>query len=187
MEYTWSSDAKAVHSGPGAARRCLGNRGFEVEWARIGLELVLADQAAPVSWFGQGPHQSYPDTGQGAWTGWSSLSLAEMDVEYVRPQEPGARSGVRSAAAQRRERTFEIHGEPFALPVRSYSQEILDAANRHPDLKPDGKTYLYLDHVLWGVGTPACGPGVLEQYRPEPREADFTLVLTVRLPARCVR
>ena len=180
MDYTWSSDAKTVALRSSAARRGLGNRGCEVERARIGLELVLADQAASMSWFGQSPHQSCPDAGQGTRSGWSSLPLAEMDVEYVRPQEPGARSGVRSAAGQLGERTFEIHGEPFALPVRAYSQEILDVANHHPDLKPDGKTYLYLDHVLRGVGTAACGPGVLEQYRPKPREADFTLVLTVR-------
>ena len=99
-----------------------------------------------------------------------------MDVEYVRPQEPGARSGVRSAAVQLRERTFEIHGEPFALPVRAYSQEILDAANHHPDLKPDGRTYL-LDHALRGVGTAACGPGILELYRLKPRDAVFPCYL----------
>ncbi|WP_455835936.1 glycoside hydrolase family 2 TIM barrel-domain containing protein [Pseudarthrobacter siccitolerans] len=181
VDYTWTSDGEAValrtRVRPDGAWV---NRGFEVEWARIGVELVLADQATSVSWFGQGPHQSYPDTGQGTRTGWFSLPLTEMDVEYVRPQESGARSGVRTAAVQLRERTLEIHGEPFALTVRPYSQEVLDAAAHRPDLTPDGRTYLYLDHVLRGVGTAACGPGVLEQYRLKPREADFTLVLAVR-------
>ena len=181
VDYTWTSDGEAValrtQVRPDGAWV---NRGFEVEWARIGLELVLADEAAAVSWFGQGPHQSYPDTGQGTRTGWFSLPLAEMDVEYVRPQESGARSGVRSAAVRMGGRTLEISGDPFALTVRPYSLEILDKANHRPDLKPDGRTYLYLDHALRGVGTAACGPGVLEQYRLKPREADFTLVLSVR-------
>lgn len=181
VDYTWTSDGDAValrtQVRPDGAWL---NGGFEVEWARIGLELVLADPAASVTWFGKGPHQSYPDTGQGARTGWFTLPAAEMDVDYVRPQESGARSGVRSAAVQLSERTLEIHGEPFALTVRPYSQEALDAAAHRPDLKPDGRTYLYLDHALRGVGTAACGPGVLEQYRLKPREADFTLVLTVR-------
>ncbi|VXC41914.1 Beta-galactosidase [Arthrobacter sp. 9AX] len=181
VDYTWSTDGDAValrtQVRPDGAWV---NRGFEVEWARIGLELVLADQASSVSWFGQGPHQSYPDTGQGTRTGWFSLPAAEMDVDYVRPQESGARSGVRSAALQLEGRVLEITGDPFALTVRPYSQKVLDAAAHRPDLKPDGRTYLYFDHALRGVGTAACGPGVLEQYRVMPREADFTLVLSVR-------
>ncbi|MGX1163400.1 beta-galactosidase [Arthrobacter sp. SLBN-100] len=181
VDYTWTSDGEAV-----ALRTQVQpddawvNRGFEVEWARIGLELVLADEAASVSWFGQGPHQSYPDTGQGTRTGWFSLPLADLDVDYVRPQESGARSGVRSAAVQLRDKTLQIAGEPFALTVRPYSLEVLDAAEHRPELKPDGRTYLYFDHALRGVGTAACGPGVLEHYRLKPRSADFTLVLSVR-------
>lgn len=181
VDYTWTSDGEAValrtQVRPDGAWL---NGGFEVEWARIGLELVLADPATAVTWFGKGPHQSYPDTGQGARTGWFTLPAAEMDVDYVRPQESGARSGVRWAALEMGGTTLEVSGEPFALTVRPYSQEVLDRASHQPDLKADGRTYIYLDHALRGVGTAACGPGVLEQYRLKPREADFTLVLSVR-------
>lgn len=181
VDYTWTSDGEAValrtQVRPDGAWL---NGGFEVEWARIGLELVLADPAASVTWFGKGPHQSYPDTGQGARTGWFTLPAAEMDVDYVRPQESGARSGVRWAALEVGGTTLEVSGEPFALTVRPYSQEVLDRASHQPDLKADGRTYIYLDHALRGVGTAACGPGVLEQYRLKPRDADFTLVLSVR-------
>ena len=181
VDYTWTTDGQTV--GLRTQVRRDGewvNRGFEVEWARIGLEFVLAEETESVSWFGQGPHQSYPDTGQGARTGWFSLPLAEMDVEYVRPQECGARSGSRSAALQLGGRTLEICGDPFALTVRPYSQDALDAAAHRPDLKDDGRTYLYVDHALRGVGTAACGPGVLEQYRLKPQDADFMLTLEVR-------
>jgi beta-galactosidase len=181
VDYTWTSDGDAValrtQVRPDGAWL---NGGFEVEWARIGLELVLADPATSVTWFGKGPHQSYPDTGQGARTGWFTLPAAEMDVDYVRPQESGARSGVRWAALEMGGTTLKVSGEPFALTVRPYSQEVLDRASHQPDLKADGRTYIYLDHALRGVGTAACGPGVLEQYRLKPRDADFTLVLSVR-------
>jgi beta-galactosidase len=181
VDYTWTSDGDAValrtQVRPDGAWL---NGGFEVEWARIGLELVLADPATSVTWFGKGPHQSYPDTGQGARTGWFTLPAAEMDVDYVRPQESGARSGVRWAAFEMGGTTREVSGEPFALTVRPYSQEVLDRASHQPDLKADGRTYIYLDHALRGVGTAACGPGVLEQYRLKPRDADFALVLSVR-------
>lgn len=180
-DYTWTTDGHTVGLRTQVRREGEWvNRGVEVEWARIGLEFVLAEETESVSWFGQGPQQSYPDTGQGARTGWFSLPLAEMDVEYVRPQECGARSGSRSAALQLAGRTLEICGDPFALTVRPYSQDVLDAAAHRPDLKDDGRTYLYVDHALRGVGTAACGPGVLEQYRLKPQDADFMLTLKVR-------
>ncbi|HEU4666190.1 MAG TPA: glycoside hydrolase family 2 TIM barrel-domain containing protein [Arthrobacter sp.] len=181
VDYEWTSDGEAV--GLRTTVRPEGtwvNRGSDVEWARIGLELVLGEETGLVSWFGQGPHQSYPDTGQGARMGWFSLPLAEMDVDYVRPQESGARSGVRSAALRLGDRTLEIAGDPFALTVRPYSQDVLDAATHRPDLEADGRSYLYVDHVLRGVGTAACGPGVLPHYRLKPREAQFSLTLMVR-------
>jgi beta-galactosidase len=178
VDYTWSTDGETVGLRTRVRRDgSWVNRGSEVEWARIGLELVLGEETGAVSWFGQGPHQSYPDTGQGARTGWFSLPLKDMDVDYVRPQECGARSGTRSAALQLGDRMLKISGDAFALTVRPYGQHVLDAATHRPDLKADGRTYLYLDHALRGVGTAACGPGVLEQYRLKPRDADFTLTL----------
>jgi beta-galactosidase len=72
-----------------------------------------------------------------------------------------------------------IAGEPFALTVRPYSLAALEAATPRPDRIPDGRTYVYLDHAVLGVGTAACGPGVLEGYRLAPREADFSLVFGV--------
>ena len=99
-----------------------------------------------------------------------------MDVDYVRPQESGARSGVRSASLDVAGSSLEITGEPFALTVRPYSMAVLDAAAHRPELAADGRSYVYLDHVQRGVGTAACGPGVLEPYRLKPRPAEFTLV-----------
>lgn len=98
----------------------------------------------------------------------------------VRPQEPGARSGVRSAELQLEARTLEISGSPFALTVRPYSQAVLKAAGHRPGLKADGRSYVYVDHVMRGEGTAACGLGVLQQYRLTPREADFRVFFLVR-------
>lgn len=155
------------------------NSGRPVPWARIGVELVLNSPTESVEWFGQGPHHSYPDTGQGARLGWHNLPLRDMDVDYVRPQESGARSGVHFAALNVGAGRLTVSGEPFALTVRPYSLGVLDAATHRPDLVPDGRSYVYLDHAMHGVGTAACGPGVLEGYQLEPREADFSFVLAV--------
>jgi beta-galactosidase len=179
-EYAWSSD------GSGVSLRTKvtpdgewTNAGWPVPWARVGIELVMGSPTQSVEWFGQGPHHSYPDTGQGTKRGWYQLPLQDMDVEYVRPQESGARSGVYRAALEFDGGRLTVSGQPFALTVRPYSLEVLDAANHRPALVPDGRSYVYLDHVVHGVGTAACGPGVLEGYRLGPREADFSFVFGV--------
>ena len=179
-EHTWSSDGTSLAlrttvtpDGPWV------DAGWPVPWARIGVELVLGSPTESVAWFGQGQHHSYPDTGQGARQGWYELPVQDMDVEYVRPQESGARSGVHSAALKLDAGRLTISGPPYALTVRPYSLEVLDAAAHRPDLVPDGRSYVYLDHAMHGVGTAACGPGVLEGYRLTPREADFSFVFAV--------
>jgi beta-galactosidase len=176
-EYTWSTDGNNVSLRttvqPDGAWT---DAGRPVPWARLGLELILASPTRTVEWLGQGPHHSYPDTGQGTKQGWHSLPLDEMDVDYVRPQESGARSGVYSSALELDAGRLTIRGEPYALTVRPYSQDVLDAATHRPDLHPDGRSYIYLDHARQGVGTAACGPGVLEAYRLEPRDAEFSFV-----------
>jgi beta-galactosidase len=179
-EYVWTSDGTNV----GLRTKVTPdgswiNSGLPVTWARIGVEFVLGSRTESVAWFGQGPHHSYPDTGQGTRLGWHELTVKELDVEYVRPQESGARSGVYSAALELDAGSLTVSGEPFALTVRPCSLEVLDAATHRPDLVPDGRSYVYLDHAMHGIGTAACGPGVLEGYRLEARKADFTFVFTV--------
>lgn len=153
--------------------------GRAVDWARVGVEFVLAAQPDSLVWFGKGPHHSYADTGQGARLGRYTLPVAELDVDYVRPQESGARSGVVEAEINLGEHSLELRGEPFALTVRQYSQEHLAAATHRSDLSADGRTYVYVDHLLSGVGTAACGPGILDQYRLAPQSVDFTVQLRI--------
>ncbi|XAS67230.1 glycoside hydrolase family 2 TIM barrel-domain containing protein [Micrococcaceae bacterium Sec5.7] len=177
VDYSWSSDGSRVnlHTQVRPDGDWTDN-GRAKPWARIGLELVLGSKTQTVDWFGQGPHQSYPDTGQGTKLGWYSIPLAELDVDYVRPQESGARGGVRTAALALGTGRLTIEGEPFALTVRPFSRQVLAAATHQPDLVPDGRSYVYVDHLRRGVGTAACGPGVLDRYRLPARDADFTVV-----------
>lgn len=179
VDYVWTAQGDSVRLQ--TLVRPVGNwtsDGFEVEWGRIGLELVLGAQPTDVAWFGQGPHHSYPDTGQGAKLGWYALSVADLDVDYVKPQESGSRAGVRSAAVTYDGGSLGIAGDSFALTVRGYSEKVLEAANHQPDLLMDGLTYIYVDHARRGVGTAACGPDTLPAYRLPVQSADFTVVLT---------
>ncbi len=171
--YTWTSDGQRL-----AVRTDVEPDGqWPVPWARVGLEIVLDGEARNLAWFGKGPHQSYPDSGQGTRTGWFRLPVDELAVPYVRPQESGARGGVHAAELEFDAGTLAIRTDGAYVTARPYSQLALHAATHQPELWGDGRTYLYVDAAMHGVGTAACGPGVLEPYRLTAQALSFTIVL----------
>jgi beta-galactosidase len=44
-------------------------------WARVGVSFALPGSFSVIDWFGRGPGQAYPDTGQAARLGWFSAGL----------------------------------------------------------------------------------------------------------------
>ncbi|MEO7061234.1 MAG: glycoside hydrolase family 2 TIM barrel-domain containing protein, partial [Lapillicoccus sp.] len=152
-------------------------------WPRIGLDLVIDEPVDFVDWSGYGPGQRYPDTGAGTRLGWWASSLDDLQVPYVRPQENGSRvvlGWVRLTDAAGRTLTV-ASDEAFSFSARPWSVAALAAADHTPDLVPDGRTHLALDHRRHGIGTAACGPGVLPAYRLQPEHlsaADLTFRYT---------
>lgn len=154
-------------------------------WARIGLDLVIGDgSGAPtrVAWSGHGPGQRYRDTGGGARLGWWTSSLEDLQVPYVRPQENGSRvvTGALTLADDTGGSITVTGDGPFSFAARPWSIAALAAADHTPDLIDDGRTHLSLDHRQHGIGTAACGPGVLPAYRLEPAgltDADLSFTL----------
>ncbi|MFX4272980.1 glycoside hydrolase family 2 TIM barrel-domain containing protein [Propionibacteriaceae bacterium Y1685] len=142
-------------------------------WARIGVELVLDRVIKNVEWTGRGPGQAYPDCGQAARHGTWSATVYELQVPYLRPQESGARAEVTDLVLQK---GFGVSGAPFAFTVRPWSQAELEAAAHPSDLPETKRTHLIIDAAQHGVGSAACGPGVLESYVLTPRESTLTLL-----------
>lgn len=143
------------------------------EWGptlpRIGLDFVLDGAYNQVSWVGHGPGQKYPDTGQAQRLGYFRSTVAGLQVPYVRPQENGARWADQVTVAGGG-RPITVGGQGFAFTARPWSQPALAAAEHTPDLVPDGRLYLTIDHRQHGIGTASCGPGVLPAYRLVPAE-----------------
>ena len=151
--------------------------------ARLGWLLAL-DQtdagAVTVDWAGQGPHESYADSTLAALAGSWRHTVDELGTRYTHPQENGARRGVTHAtlglaAGPLTVTSGEItvggravHG--LELTARPWSDSALHAAAHPHELVPDGALWLHLDAAGHGVGSAACGPGVLADaaLRPAP-------------------
>ena len=150
-----------------------------VEWARAGISFALPGLADRVLWFGRGPGPAYPDTGQAAHVGWFARDLDWMLERTVRPQESGARAGVHWARLESAAGAVEVASpDPLALTVRPWSTETLAATTHDHLLRGDGRTHVVLDLAQHGVGTGACGPGVLPQYRLSARELRASIRFT---------
>ncbi|MFS0912242.1 glycoside hydrolase family 2 TIM barrel-domain containing protein [Microbacterium sp. 179-I 3D2 NHS] len=148
-------------------------------WARFGLAFELP-RVGGVEWDGKGPRQAYPDTGQGQRLGrWRVDAVRQLHTDYLRPQENAARSQVTRAAFTLPEATLQVTGDRFSFTAQEWTTAALDAATHTHELQPDGHCHLIIDLAQHGVGSAACGPGVLPPYRLAPREVQGTLAFRV--------
>lgn len=146
---------------------------------RLGVTLGLPKSLANVEWYGAGPGEAYPDTCRAAKVGKYALSIDDMQTPYVFPQENGSRMDVRWAHVTGSDGSgLSVRGEGgvFALTARRWTTEQLYAARHTIDLVPGPNVWLDLDVGHNGVGTLACGPGVLPQHQLLPKHTEFSVV-----------
>jgi beta-galactosidase len=165
--WRWTSGPDGLHLALEVAPNDRWPGEWSAHWARVGVSFALPGSIDRVDWFGRGPRPAYPDAGQAAHPGWFSRTVTELQERTVRPQESGARAGVRWARLAGGDGTaLTIAAEPaVALTVRPWSTEALAAADHDHRLHGDGRTHVVIDLLQCGVGTAACGPGPLPPYR----------------------
>lgn len=143
---------------------------------RFGVRISLPRYIKNISWFGGGPGEAYPDTRAAARVGRHDATVAQMQTPYVFPQENGSRPDVRWARLTGEGPGLTVLGAPhFALTVRPWTSEDLEAARHTVDLVERDRLYVNLDAGLQGIGTSSCGPGVLPQHRLQPAATAFTV------------
>jgi beta-galactosidase len=133
--------------------------------ARVGTLFELDGLLKNLTYFGVGPHESYPDRKIGRIARYLSTVAAQY-IPYVRPQENGGHAAVR---------WFEVtdsggNGLRFAM---SKPAQVSVTPNRDADLadathdvevRACGNTVVHIDAAHRGVGTASCGPDTLEKY-----------------------
>ena len=134
--------------------------------ARVGSVLEAAADLDSVSWFGPGPHETYPDRVRGGIVGTWHSSLDEQYVPYVRPQENGGHAAVRWLEL----RAADGHGlritldQPRQVSATRFHAQQLASAGHDVELTPGPNAVIHLDAAHRGVGTASCGPDTLPRY-----------------------
>ena len=134
---------------------------------RVGITFMAAAGLEQLSWVGLGPHETYPDRQVGARFGRWASTVTDQYVPYLLPQEHGAHQGVRRFTLTDAEgRGFAVSAEePFSFSASHFSAEDLGTAATTADLHPRAEVVVHLDVGMRGLGTGACGPDTLPEYR----------------------
>jgi beta-galactosidase len=148
---------------------------------RIGLTLTLPRHLDQLTWFGRGPHESYPDRLASTPVGRYHSTVAEQHYPFIVPQECGGREEVRwlelvdeHGRGLRVQADRLFHFDAHHHPVADY-----DRARHDHELTPHDAVFLNLDHRHSGLGgdngwTP-CTIHPEFQVRPTPSARSFIL------------
>ncbi|TWD75154.1 beta-galactosidase [Kribbella amoyensis] len=152
---------------------------WTVPWARVGVTLGLPAGLREVTWFGLGPGPAYPDSRSAGRVGRYTATVEQLQVQYLYPQENGARGDVRWAELSGPAGRLTVAGDPsFALTARRWTTAQLAAADHPEDLVPGDHLWLTLDALQHGLGSPTSGAPILPPHDLQPRPHTFSFTLS---------
>ena len=128
---------------------------------KVDVRLGIKSDFDRVEWYGRGPHETYCDRKTGAKIARHAMTVEQLEHRYMRPQENGHRTDVRSLEISDcsgfgiRIDAMDI---PFGFNLGFYNPEKLDKAKHLYELDKDGYLTLCLDAAQRGVGgdMPGC-------------------------------
>jgi beta-galactosidase len=133
---------------------------------RVGTVLTLRPGLEQLTWFGTGPHETYPDRRRSGQLGRWTSTVGDQLVPYVRPQESGGHADVRwlELRDSAGEGVRILLDRPRQVSVLHHGAADLDAALHVTELRPRPEAIVTIDAVHRGVGTASCGPDTLPPY-----------------------
>ena len=142
---------------------------------RIGIRFEVPEAFDRLSWYGLGPDESYPDRCGAQTLGHWSSGVTDQYHPYVRPQEYGAHEGARGFRLMNDQGTgIDItFARPLSFTARPHHTGDLANAETLAELVSRATTEVHIDVAMRGLGTAACGPDTLPEYRVGPGSYRF--------------
>ncbi|MGW9687144.1 glycoside hydrolase family 2 TIM barrel-domain containing protein [Flagellimonas sp. 2504JD1-5] len=163
---------------------------------RLGMYLTLPKKFDKVSWYGNGPEESYWDRKTGVKTGLYSGKVEDQFRRYSRPQETGNKSDVRWMEVTSPELSIKVIGDallnssvwPFAMSELDFNSEKDGAASASglvPVTKKHGADITLGETVQWNIDLQQMGVGgdtswgrlVHDEYTIKPDTYSYSFVL----------
>jgi len=146
----------------------------------IGVDLGVARRFDRAAYYGLGPGENYPDSRQASLLARYESAVAELNADYVFPQDTGNRGAVRWFALRDRHGTgLCVFGEqPLNVSAWPWPAAVVETARHRHDLVEDPRSItLNLDHRVLGLGSNSWGQEVLDTHRLRLEPFQFALLL----------
>ncbi|OAB30174.1 beta-galactosidase [Paenibacillus macquariensis subsp. defensor] len=137
------------------------------EIPEFGMMFVLDGSLDTISWYGRGPHENYWDKQTGAPLGRYTGKVSEQFIPYLRPQECGNKTDVRTASIT------DVSGSglrfesstPIEINALPWTPDELEASDHVYKLPASEKSVLRVNYKQMGVGgDDSWGARTHEQY-----------------------
>ncbi len=146
---------------------------------RVGMNITLPASLENFTWYGRGPHETYPDRLLGGKFGIYRGKVEEQYIPYIMPQENGNKTGVRWVALTDNEGTGIMAAgmQELNASVHYFTARDLGIAKHTYEVNKRNEITLNLDHRMCGLGNGSCGPGVLPAYLVPPGNFSYNIRL----------
>ena len=153
---------------------------------RFGNNLIIDTSYDQVEWYGRGEHENYQDRKTSALVGVYDANVSDLYFEYIRPQENGNRTDIRSLSFENSEgRGIKITApELFSFSahhqLNSDFDEGMQKRQQHTyDIPTRNLININIDHSQMGVGGDnSWGFLPLEKYQIKPENLSFQYVIS---------
>jgi len=144
---------------------------------KLGFAWRLPAAFDTFTWYGRGPHETYPDRELGAMIGIYREKVRVENMPYVMPQDYGNKTGVRWAALTNGQGIgIAVFGRPeFQAGAHPFDTRTLEESQQTFTLEAKPYIVLHTDFAVCGLGNGSCGPGTLPKYLVHPRPAAYRL------------
>ncbi|MDR2287293.1 MAG: DUF4981 domain-containing protein, partial [Prevotellaceae bacterium] len=144
------------------------------ELSRFGMKMQVPAEFNNVEYYGKGPWENYNDRNRSAFVGEYKCKVNDLKFDYIRPQENGYRTDIRSLSLTDDKGIgirFEGYELPFCFNARYNADEDFDPGltkkQQHPiDIDQRRELFVNIDLKQLGVGgDDSWGATPMKQYR----------------------
>lgn len=163
-----------------AVDNSLSPSGKNLTLARMGVRMLLDPSLKNLTYFARGPMENYADRKRGSDIGRYSSSVNDQMTPYPKPQECGNHEDMKwltVGATGRPTLTAIADNGPLQFSALPYRDEEMENVPYRVDLPKSTATVLILSTKTLGVGSAACGPRPLPEYRLDSTPRTFSYVL----------
>ncbi len=149
---------------------------FVKTMAKVGWQMSFPKSYETVSWYGDGPHETYVDRKESGRVGNYSSTVKDMFEFYIRPQDYGNRTDIRWTEVNNQNISVKFSGpELMNFSAHHFSDKEIDKAYHINELIASDTNIFNFDYVVNGVGTSACGPPNMDKYVVQSKQYNFII------------